>query len=85
SAARGGSGLPYEGFTPFTLVPGGNRGVGVSVLVPGCPGGATVRNAGALVVGTVPVTWRWLGRTRVSDVKLNFRGALEAAPLCGSG
>lgn len=71
-----------EPLSPFTLAAGETRLVGFTVQVPDCPPGKTVRNAGALVLRTVPVTWRWAGRTHVTDVELSFRGSLEQAGSC---
>lgn len=83
SDARGGSGLPHSELEPFTLEADGHRDVGVVFRVLGCPdGGPGARNAGALIAGSVPVTWRWLGRTHVTDVPVDYRAALDAMPVC---
>jgi hypothetical protein len=82
SAAAGGSGLPYVAMEPFVLSPGEHRDVGMTFKMAGCPTGPVGRSAGALIADRVPVTWRWLGRTHVTDVPLGFRGALEGLPGC---
>lgn len=82
STAPGGSGLPYAAMEPFVLSPGEHRDVGMTFRMAGCPTGPVGRSAGALIADHVPVTWRWLGRTHVTDVPLSFRAALEGLPGC---
>jgi hypothetical protein len=82
SAGGGGSGLPYVPMEPFVLSPGEHRDVGLTFRMTGCPSGPTGHSAGANIADRVPVTWRWLGRTHVTQVPLNFRGALEGLPGC---
>jgi hypothetical protein len=82
SVAPGGSGQPRVRLEPFVLGAGENRDVGMTFLMAGCPGGRVGHSAGALIADRVPVTWRWLGRTRVSEVPLHFRAALEGLPGC---
>jgi hypothetical protein len=44
----------------------------------GCPGGKVGHSAGAIIADRVPVTWRWLGRTHVSEVPVRFRATSRA-------
>ena len=82
SDAPGGSGAPYPALEPFILTAGGNRDVGVTVRVAGCPDGADERGDGGIVIAEVPVTWRFAGTTRVTRVPLAVRGSLHGIPQC---
>ena len=84
SAARGGSGEPYPRMEPFVLEAGGSRDVGVLLQVTGCPDGPDERSLGGLVVDRVPVTWRFAGTTRTSQVELGFRGSVSGFVQCAS-
>lgn len=81
TGVRGG-GRPYVPMEPFVLARGEHRDVGMTFRMAGCPTGPVGRSAGALIADRVPVTWRWLGRTHVTEVPLSFRGALEGLPGC---
>lgn len=82
SDAPGGSGLPYTSLQSFTLKPGASRDVGVRIAVTGCPDGPAELSAGTISTQHVPVTWRFLGVTRVSQVPLSFAASLTAFPQC---
>jgi hypothetical protein len=82
SDPRGGSGLPYTPLEPFTLEAGGNREVGVRFTVTGCPDGPAERSPGTISAQHVPVTWRFLGVTRISQVPLTFAASLAGYPQC---
>ena len=84
SAAPGGSGEPYPRMEPFVLASGGHRDVGVLWEVTGCPDGPDERSPGGMVVDRVPVTWRFAGITRTSQVELGFRGSMSGFPQCAS-
>ena len=82
SAAPGGSGEPYAPLEPFVLEAGRSQDVGVLVSAGGCPDGPTEASPGTMVVGLVPVTWRFAGITRTSTVELEFRGSVPGYPQC---
>ena len=82
SAAPGGSGEPYAALEPFVLEAGSSRDVGVLARAGGCPDGPTEASPASLVVGQVPVTWRFAGVTRTSHVDLAFRGSIAGYPQC---
>ena len=84
SAAPGGSGEPYPALEPFVLEAGRSRDVGVLARADGCPDAPTEASLGGLVVGQVPVTWRFAGITRTSHVDLAFRGSVAGYPQCAS-
>ena len=82
SQARGGVGLPYGPLEPFTLEPDRSRDVGVTFRVAGCPQGDSVASPGTLGLQSVPVTWRFLGITRTTDVPVGYAGTIEGFPQC---